>query len=242
MAISMTSVQAAALAPAPLTTFRPYSRVASRPRMAFADAEDETFELGDWRRERPKPLSSMCDFRGRQVAQELPGITAPFGFFDPLSMTPEDSGAVLLYRESEILHGRVAMLAAVGFLVQDGIGFHPLLPADMGPAINQLNPVPAGYIYAALAVIGCIEINRAQTAMVVPNFKTEGTAVTTVRTLRNSYTPGDLAFDPMSLYPKSPKEQMVMQTKELNNGRLAMIGVAGMVAQELVSGSTLFRS
>lgn len=33
-----------------------------------------------------------------------------------------------------------------------------------------------------------------------------------------------------------------MQTKELNNGRLAMIGVAGMVAQELVSGSTLFSS
>ena len=31
-----------------------------------------------------------------------------------------------------------------------------------------------------------------------------------------------------------------MQTKELNNGRLSMIGVAGMVAQELVSGEKLF--
>jgi hypothetical protein len=31
-----------------------------------------------------------------------------------------------------------------------------------------------------------------------------------------------------------------MQTKELNNGRVAMIAVAGMVAQELATGAKLF--
>ena len=31
-----------------------------------------------------------------------------------------------------------------------------------------------------------------------------------------------------------------MQTKELNNGRLAMIAVAGMVGQELATGGKLF--
>jgi hypothetical protein len=30
-----------------------------------------------------------------------------------------------------------------------------------------------------------------------------------------------------------------MQSKELNNGRTAMIGIAGMVAQELASGAKL---
>ena len=31
-----------------------------------------------------------------------------------------------------------------------------------------------------------------------------------------------------------------MRTKELQNGRLAMIGIAGMVAQELVTGTKIF--
>jgi hypothetical protein len=33
---------------------------------------------------------------------------------------------------------------------------------------------------------------------------------------------------------------MEMQTKELNNGRLAMIAIAGMVVQEAVTGQKLF--
>ena len=32
-----------------------------------------------------------------------------------------------------------------------------------------------------------------------------------------------------------------MQTKELQNGRLAMLGIAGMVAQELVTGAKIFQ-
>ena len=53
--------------------------------------------------------------------------------------------------------------------------------------------------------------------------------------LKEDYTPGDLGFDPLGLKPKTDAALATMQTKELNNGRLAMIGIAGMLVQELVS-------
>merc|ERR1711904_595929 len=59
-------------------------------------------------------------------------------------------------------------------------------------------------------------------------------------TMKEDRTPGDLGFDPLGLKPTDPKEFKEMQTKELNNGRLAMIAAAGMVAQELASGQKLF--
>lgn len=48
------------------------------------------------------------------------------------------------------------------------------------------------------------------------------------------YIPGDFGFDPMGLAPRNPVLFSDMQTKELQNGRLAMIAVAGMIAQELM--------
>ena len=44
----------------------------------------------------------------------------------------------------------------------------------------------------------------------------------------------------MGLKPTDAKELAEMQTKELNNGRLAMIAIAGMVVQEGISGAKLF--
>lgn len=51
---------------------------------------------------------------------------------------------------------------------------------------------------------------------------------------------GNLGFDPLGLTPKSPAEFDLMRTKEVNNGRLAMIGIAGIVAQELVTSEKVF--
>jgi len=45
-----------------------------------------------------------------------------------------------------------------------------------------------------------------------------------------------VGFDPFGLKPEDPEEFATIQTKELQNGRLAMLGIAGFVAQELVNG------
>ena len=54
--------------------------------------------------------------------------------------------------------------------------------------------------------------------------------------LRDNYYPGDLGFDPLGLKPDDAEDMFIMQTKELQNGRLAMLAAAGFLAQELVNG------
>ena len=59
-------------------------------------------------------------------------------------------------------------------------------------------------------------------------------------TLKDDRVPGDFGWDPMDMYPTDPAGRIDMQTKELNNGRVAMIAIAGMVAQELATNAKLF--
>ena len=54
--------------------------------------------------------------------------------------------------------------------------------------------------------------------------------------LNDDYYPGDIKFDPLGLKPDTPEEFAEMATKELQQGRLAMLAVSGFVAQELVNG------
>ena len=75
------------------------------------------------------------------------------GNFDPLGFS---EGADVLemnrLRESELLHGRVGMLASAGFLVQEK--FHPLFSADGGPASEQASVSSRGAIRIARVVSG----------------------------------------------------------------------------------------
>jgi len=59
-------------------------------------------------------------------------------------------------------------------------------------------------------------------------------------TMRKGRVAGDFSFDPLGLKPKDPAEFKKLQTKELSNGRLAMLATAGMLAQEMATGKQLF--
>lgn len=48
--------------------------------------------------------------------------------------------------------------------------------------------------------------------------------------MRGDYVPGDLGFDPLGLKPQDEAALRVMETKELNNGRLAVRGFDGVSA------------
>ena len=164
----------------------------------------------------------------------LPGITAPLGFFDPLDFcSAATEGRQRFYREVELKHGRVAMLASLGFLV--GENFHPLFGGDVDvPSYIAFQATPLQTFWPA--VVFAIAIPEVLSVFSF-NGPAEGFEPWSIK---KGHVAGDLGFDPLGLKPTTDGELAAMQTKELNNGRLAMIGAAGMIAQEYVSGQKLF--
>ncbi|KAK1746667.1 chlorophyll a-b binding domain-containing protein [Skeletonema marinoi] len=168
-------------------------------------------------------------------ADDLPGALAPMGFFDPLGFAEKaDEATLKRYREAEVTHGRVSMLAVIGFLVGEKVeGSSFLFDASIsGPAISHPGQVPPGWAAIIIAAIGFAELQRAKAGFVDP---TE-TSFDNPGELNADYYPGDIGFDPLGLKPDDAEELDIMITKELQNGRLAMLAAAGFLAQEAVDG------
>merc|ERR1711966_245404 len=172
-------------------------------------------------------------FNGLTFAKSLPGILDPTGFFDPAGFCSQEGvteGKIRFYREVELKHARVAMLAAFGFPVAEQ--FHPLFATDDAPSYIAFQQTPLQTFWpVVVGVIAVLEVFSVFT------FENPGTKLWGIR---KDPVPGDLGFDPLGLKPSNAAALAEMQTKELNNGRLAMIAIAGMVGQELATGSKLF--
>jgi len=168
----------------------------------------------------------------------LPGSTSPMGQFDPLGACKNISiEEIKRYRESEVTHGRVAMLATLGYLV--GENFHPLFGGVVfGPANSHLEQVqdvaPLFFVLLTVA-IGTTELLRAVTGWQAAESMVDLTDEAFGAKLLDSYYPGDIGFDPLGLKPKTDEAFNVMATKELQNGRLAMFAAIGMLGQEQVT-------
>merc|ERR1711871_682668 len=147
----------------------------------------------------------------------MPGVLEPTGFFDPIGFTEGVSeGKARFYREVEIKHGRVAMLASLGFLVAET--FHPLFGGDIDvPSYIAFQETPLQTFWpVVILLISTVEVFSVFT-FESPLSGGEPWSI------RSDHVPGDLGFDPLGLNPSSEAELKAMQTKEINNGRLAMI-------------------
>jgi len=122
----------------------------------------------------------------------------------------------LFLREAELKHGRLSMVASL-LLPLSEIGSHTL-------GINQFETLP--YEIQAGVV----------TLMFMSEFRTLnlGWDPETPFRILDSYTPGDFGFG----LPGPVSEYKI--DSELNHGRLAMLGMLGMMAQELVTHQPLF--
>lgn len=145
-------------------------------------------------------------------SQQL-GVTEPLGFFDPLGLSQTaDEETFRHFRAAELKHGRVAMLAAVGCVGQHHIampGFEAV-PRGLG-AFGEF-PANFGILLVVLAS-GYVELNL---------WKDD-----------KNKLPGDFG-NPWCPFAVDVTDDL--RNKEINNGRLAMISILGIICAELSSG------
>mmetsp|Transcript_6716 Transcript_6716/g.11289 ORF Transcript_6716/g.11289 Transcript_6716/m.11289 type:complete len:196 (-) Transcript_6716:1717-2304(-) len=134
--------------------------------------------------------------------------------FDPLGFT-ENVSTLGYMRSAELKHGRVAMLATVGFLVQQVF----TVVSDQHDPIKATFELGYGPNLQVLSFIGCIEL-----ATWDKTFTSDAASA------------GDFGFDPMNMSKGKTEAQMnTLKLKEIKNGRLAMIGIIGMLAQNIAT-------
>lgn len=168
------------------------------------------------------------------VVEDLPGVLPPVGFFDPLGLAAKANDQLIRkYREAELTHGRIAMLAFLGFFVGEAVGKFSLFPGVSGYGIGQIDEVPGSFWITFWCTAFAIETRRSRNA-IVPSVAVPRSSPL-FGTYRQDYLPGDLKFDPLGLKPEDPEELKIMQTKELQHGRVAMIAASGFLAQELTN-------
>lgn len=186
--------------------------------------------------ERCRALSTIAKERRstsvKGSASDLPGALPPLGFFDPLGLSEGKSELeVKKIREAELKHGRLAMLASLGIITQES--FNPLFDGKIeGPAIYHFQQVTNLFPNFWMFVLFGIGLVEGQNILVGWDKIRD---MNGIAQLKPEYINGDLGFDPLNLMPDDEASFNRLRTKELQNGRLAMIGVAGMVAQELVN-------
>lgn len=174
------------------------------------------------------------DKRPTNLDGTLPGDVGfdPVGFSNnpPRPWLIGGSGRSLKwYREAEIVHGRVAMLAALGWVFPNI--YHLPGNADTGvDAFANLNPleavnsVPSAGLWQIAATVAAIELFRIN------------------RVIRGSAEPGDLGlgqgegrWNPFG-FKYTEEEYFQKQVQEIKNGRLAMVGILGFLLQASVTG------
>jgi hypothetical protein len=151
--------------------------------------------------------------------------------FDPLGIS--DYVSVKWLRESELKHGRIAMLAVVGWLVQ-AAGIH--LPSPNG-LYDVANPIDA-FFHVGFSPIAQIFIGIGALESINHNGKLsmEDMHKDSTREL-GEFSP---IFGSGQLKGKSAAEVDSIKLKELKNGRLAMLAIGGLVHHTLVTGTETF--
>lgn len=145
--------------------------------------------------------------------------------FDPFNFS-SDSSALMWYRDSEIKHARLAMLAAVGWPIAEL--FHKAIASnfDLKPILALQDKVPS-VLNGGLALTSPLFWVAAISAAGILE------AIATKNANDGRSEPGDFGFDPLGFMQRTTETQkFYVQEAELFNGRLAMLAITGYALQE----------
>ena len=165
------------------------------------------------------------------LAEGEASITLGNKGFDPLNCS---TNIITLkkYRESEIKHGRLAMLASVGWPLSEL--YHPYL-SDISNSVNLLSKNGKA---PSLLNGGIDKINPAFFMFFIV-FAT----VCEISNIDKNTISGDLGFDPLKFYrDKDVVTKNNLELKELNNGRLAMIAITYFALSEFITDTPIVKS
>ncbi|OEU15780.1 chlorophyll a/b-binding protein [Fragilariopsis cylindrus CCMP1102] len=177
------------------------------------------------------------------------GLNPSVGFFDPLGLADEsfweqsNEATIGFIREAEIKHGRIAMFAFVGYIVHaNGIKFPWPMQMDGTPFPTVTNAPEAwdsisdNAKWQIFTFIGFLEFYREVTGTHYmrggkPGEFPEFDAKVIPGGALNLYDPFGWSKN------RSAEAKANGLEKEINNGRLAMIGILGFLSEGKVEGS-----
>lgn len=152
----------------------------------------------------------------------LAGYVGDVGF-DPFRFS--DFVPVDFLREAELKHGRMCMLAVVGFAAVD-LGFRIYPTPEAYEGLTSLTA------HDALVKQGAM----GQLLLWISIAEVFGLVAVTQMLNGSGRAPGDFGLDPVGfLKGVSKEEEEDMMLKELTNGRLAMMAFSGMVTQAVLT-------
>jgi len=178
----------------------------------------------------------------RMGVESMEGVGPETGgkVFDPVGLAGLGGDATLdFFRHAELKHGRVAMAAMVGFLFHiNHVHFSGYLSPTFGVTFESLSAMGPFDAWNAVPLLGKLQI-----FWTIGGLEHASECLNPAGHYTKGGTPGDLKFlknfwDTPGFTKKLSEEQLAeKRLSELKNGRLAMIGIASVLAASAIPGS-----
>ena len=192
--------------------------------------------------------SARASTLARSTRMQVSTPSAPVDIFKDMDADGQDVRTSPFLKESEVKHGRLAMLAAIGYPAAELI--HPVLaesaglpnllteagqaPSVVNGGLESILAIPGG-LFLVMFVLGrawSVEQNalRPRNNFISKNPKEQ--------------FPYDLGFDPLGFYTKfgTESQRSAMRNAEIYNGRLAMLAISAYPFIEMGSKSAIVKA